>query len=435
MKKFFTPLVTVIVFLISLLIFTFIWYQFELHQSADSVNINSFDDFLLYLLGYGDVQLPNIFSKTLFSIISLLSLTLFSSIFTVSLFEIRSKIKIQPKIYVWYKKEKSNIASVMLINGKKDMYNLNVSLILSYGNKIQTEEKCIPFMPKNIIKMLDFQIAPGSLFYNFLRYNLKGRKNPPILVLTATYTDIIKGQEYTICKKFQYNNDEHNDFVFLPGSVLKAQYKNISCNIIKEMEKTITSYEEKKRKEDVNNYILNNLFNINLAFANPINSEDIDISYGYYDEFNGKTIPQNEAFEANVHMNSKASYDPNDFSMICISSPMDGDWTKYYDLGCHFNFDYFVENLTVVLEIKVNYPNENCEKNLHYDLIPNDNLEKFSLKLNDMDRDLFQSVKEICFTVFYKNVDITNPKGRFVIANCSLEIEEEKNSSAVQPII
>lgn len=110
--------------------------------------------------------------------------------------------------------------------------------------------------------------------------------------------------------------------------------------------------------------------------------------------------------------------------MACISRPMDGDWTRYYDLGCHFNFDYYVENLTVILEIKVNCPNDGGQENFRFQLTPNDNLERFSLKLNDKKRDLFQSVTEVCFTVFYENVDITNPKGRFVITNCALEIEE-----------
>lgn len=123
-------------------------------------------------------------------------------------------------------------------------------------------------------------------------------------------------------------------------------------------------------------------------------------------------------------MDSKRYYNPKDFSMACISTPLDGDWTKYYDLGCHFNFDYYAENLTLVLEIKVSGSSGGCEENFSFKLVPNDGLERFSFKLNDKKRDLFQSVREICFTVFYENVDINNPKGRFVIANCALEIEE-----------
>lgn len=420
MKKAFTPIITIIIFLAFLLLFTFAWYQFEMHQSSNNIVVNSFEDFLIYLLGYGDIQLPNLFSKTLFSIVSLLGLTLFSSVFTVSLFEMRSKIKIQNKIYIWSKTDRSNIASVILVNGKKDMYNLNASLILSYGNEIQTEEKCVPFIPKNKIKMLDFRISPGSVFYNFLRLQLKGNKQSPILVFTATYADIVKGQEYTICKKFQYYSKDHNDFIFSPKSMLKAQYEDISRHIIKEIEKSLSPIYE----DEVKDYILNNSFDINLAATNPINGEDIDISYGYYDELNEKAFSQNKAFEVNVHMNSKGHYSPKDFSMACISRPMDGDWTRYYDLGCHFNFDYYVENLTVILEIKVNCPNDGGQENFRFQLTPNDNLERFSLKLNDKKRDLFQSVTEVCFTVFYENVDITNPKGRFVITNCALEIEE-----------
>ena len=424
MKKFFTPLVTVIVFLMLILLFTFIWYQFELHQSSEEVIINSFEDFLLYLLGYGDVQLPNIFSKTLFSIISLLGLTLFSSVFTVSLFELRSKIKIQPKIYVWDKTEKLNIASVVLVNGKKDMYNLNASLILSYTNEIQTEEKCIPFIPKNTVKMLDFYITPGSVFYNFFRFNLKDKYNRPILVFTATYTDIVKGQEYTICKKFQYYADEHNDFVFLPQSVLKAQYENISHNIIKELEKSVSIEYEKEMKEKLDEYVSSKMFAINLASANPINGEDIDILYGYYDELMKKNFSQNQAFEVNVHMDGKTDYNPKDFSMVCVSRPLDGDWTKYYDLGCHFNFDYLIENLTVVLEIKATFLEENREENLSFKLAPTDGFKTFSLRLNDKNRDFFQSIKEICFTVFYENVNITDPNGHFVITDCTLEVKD-----------
>lgn len=231
MKKAFAPIITIIVFLVFFLLFTFLWYQFEKCQTSKDAAINSFEDFLIYMLGYGDIQLPNLFPKTIFSIISLLGLTLFSSVFTVSLFEMRSKIKIMNKVYIWCKTDKSNIASVVLVNGNKDMYNLNASLILSCGNEIQTEEKYIPFIQKNKVKILNFCITPGSVFYNFFRLQLKENKHPPILIFTAKYVDIVKGQEYAICKKFQYYSKDHNDFVFSPTSVLNAQYENISRHI------------------------------------------------------------------------------------------------------------------------------------------------------------------------------------------------------------
>lgn len=420
MKKSIKPLMTVIIFMILLLLITLIWYRIESGQSSDEIPINSFEDFLIYLLGYGDIQLPNIFSKTVFSIVSLLGLTLFSSIFTVNLFERWDKIKIEPKIFIWNKKSKTNVASVILTNGKKDMYNLNAKLILSYRSQVQTEEKYIPFISKKDIKSLEFNIAPGTVVYNFLRYNLKGDAVKPVLVFTAAYTDISKGHEYTVCKKYQYFDKNRSDIFFSPNSVFKAPYEQISHHILKEIEKKADPGLEKK----VQNYILNNSFNIDLSSAIPINAEDIDISYGY--SLNNFDLPPNKAFEAKVHMTERVSYNPSDFCIACVVGPLGSDWIKYYDLGCSLNFNYFIDsNITVTLEIKCALLDSDKENTIFFNLMPNDDFEKFTLKLNKYEREMFRTVSELCFTVFYKNTDAENHTGHFVISSCALEIEEE----------
>ncbi|MBR6005273.1 MAG: hypothetical protein IK063_03490, partial [Clostridia bacterium] len=93
----------------------------------------------------------------------------------------------------------------------------------------------------------------------------------------------------------------------------------------------------------------------------------------------------------------------------------------FYDLNCALKFDYKITgDMAVTLEFKCGNDNgikKTCK------LLSSDEFETYSFSLKDLNRDDLALVREICFTVFYRDVDAKNPIGSFVIKNCVLEVE------------
>lgn len=409
----------IIVFLASLVVISYVWYKFEISRLSDPSQAIPFIDYVLYLLGYGEVEIDNHYSKTFFSVLSLFVLTLLSSVFTVNLFELRGKVKVGSKMLVWDKQNVHHFASIILKSGGKDVYNVKITLILSDGNKVKTEEKYIPFIPKRMPRIVDFKIAPGTVCYDYLRTIIKGSFNLPILLATVTYTDIDNGQEYTICKKYNYSKDKNKGIVFDEKSSLACSYEKISYSLFNKIAVNNSVIDTKTRA-----YIDNNSFLINLKQATPINASDIDISYGYSSgNPNGVVFTSERAFKANVHMNNKDNYIPEDFTMICVSRPLNGNWSAYYEMGCRLTFDCLVEgDISLTLELKY-FDNETGEEKKYEQVFLNQNgFESYSLDLKKLKQDDLKNIKELCFTVFYKDVSSNNPTGSFTITNCMLEV-------------
>ncbi len=405
----------ILVFLTSLAVISYIWYKIEMSRLSDPSQAIPFIDYVLYLLGYGEVDIENHYSKTFFSVLSLFVLTLLSSVFTVNLFELRGKVKVSSKMLVWDKENIHHFASVVIRSGGKDVYNLKITLILSEGDMVKAEEKYIPFIPKRTSKVVDFKIAPGTVCYDYLRRIVKGSVSSPILLATVIYTDIDNGQEYTICKKYNYAKG----IVFDDNSSLACDYERVSYRLFN---KNVSNSNEINTKTRA--YIDNNSFLIDLKQASPINAADIDLSYGYSsDNPNVVVFTSERAFTANVHMNNKDNYVPDDFTMICVSRPLNGNWSAYYEMGCRLTFDCLVEgNISLTLELKY-FDNETGEEKKYEQVFLNQNgFESYSLDLKKFNQDDLKNIKELCFTVFYKNVSSNNPTGSFTITNCMLEV-------------
>ncbi len=407
----------VVVFLTSLVVISFVWYKIEVGRlDAPSQNI-PFIDYVLYLLGYGEVDIENHYSKTFFSVLSLFVLTLLSSVFTVNLFELRGKVKVSPKMLVWDKQNIHHFASIAMKSNGKDIYNMKITLILSDGNKVKTEEKYIPFIPKRTSRIVDFKIAPGTVCYDYLRSVVKGSMGSPILLTTVTYTDIDNGQEYTICKKYNYTKNK--GIIFDSNSILARDYDNVSYRLFNKIVGDGNEIDTKTKT-----FIEKNSFPISLKKANPINAEDIDLSYGYSsDNPNGITFPSDKALCAKVHMDSKDKYEGKDFTMVCLSRPLDGDWSSYYDMGCRLTFDCLVKgDISLTLEFKYfDSDTREIQKYTHV-FSDQDGFESYSLNLNKFNRESLKNVHELCFTIFYEDVNVANPTGAFVITNCMLEV-------------
>lgn len=406
-------------FLISLALISYVWYKIEMSRLADSSQAIPFIDYVLYLLGYGEVNIENHYSKTFFSVLGLFVLTLLSSVFTVNLFDLRGKVKVSSKMLVWDKQSVNHFASIFIKSGGKDVYNLKITLILSDGNMVKTEEKYIPFIPKRTSRRVDFKISPGTVCYDYLRNIIKGSVSAPVLLATIIYTDIDSGQEYTICKKYNYAKGNSKGIVFDDNSTLACDYEKISYKLFNKI-----GSENNEINPITRSYIDNNIFLINLKEAKPINAFDIDLFYGYStDNPNAVVFTSERAFTANVHMNSKDKYSPKDFTMICVSSPLNGNWSAYYEMGCQLTFDYLVEGeISLAFELKYFDNETGVEKKYEQVFINQNGFESYSLDLKKFKQDDLKNIKELCFTVFYENVSSNNPTGSFTITNCMLEV-------------
>lgn len=384
----------ILVFFLSLAIIALAWYAVEIATLGKNETPVPFIDFILYLLGFGDLDSKDHYLQTAFSTLGLFSVTLLSSVFTVNLFELRSKVKIDPIIIV----KSKDCASIMLKASGKDVYNLTATLIAKCGQDVSIDEQVFPFVPKKSSQELEFDIAPGTVIYKYLRtVYLKNDENPQ-LILKIAYTDIESGQEYSMAQKYQYFDNKNQSIVF-------CEDKSSNNN---------ESFEKSVRKS-----IEQNTFDINLATILPCEAEDIDISYGYQDD--NIVLSHKETFTATVHMNSNRAYEPQTFTMAVTSDLLGNDWSTYYDLGCALKFDYKIKgDIAVTLELKYGTSNTIKYEQILY---PKSKFQTFTLELQKFNREELKNIKELCFTVFYKDVNPKAPFGSFIIKKCVLEVE------------
>lgn len=384
----------VLVFFLFLGIIALAWYAIEIPTLGKDETAVPFVDFILYLLGFGDIDSKDHYLQTAFSTLGLFAVTLLSSVFTVNLFDLRSKVKISPKIII----DGKNRAVLKLNTAGKDVYNLTATLISKCGQDITTEEQLYPFIAKKATQKLYFEIAPGTPIYKYLRATYLKTDLESQLILTISYTDIESGQEYAMAQKYQYSASKNRDIIFSEDD----------------------NSEHNDRFEDiVKDNITGNTFEINLASIWPCEADDIDISYGYQDS--KIALSHKQAFQANVHMNGSRTYEPLTFTMAVTNDLLGNDWTTYYDLGCALKFDYMIEgDIAVTMELKYD-----SDKEIKYEqkLCPKGTFHTYVLKLQELNYEELRNVRELCFTVFYKDVNSENPTGDFIIKNCVLEVE------------
>lgn len=386
MKQIGRILKIILVFFVALICISLVWYAVSMAVREPGERPVPVIDYVLYLLGFGDLDMKDHYLQTVFSTLGLLTVTLLSSVFTVSLFELRSKVRIGKNIRILDK----DTALLELESAGKDVYNLTATVIAKCGRDLTTQEEYFPFVAKKEKLGLRFAIGPGTPLYKYLRAVYQKAPQKPQLVLTVVYTDIESGQEYTMARKYQLS-DEESDFLFdgqLPEQALKQR-------------------------------ILDNTFPLNLAAVRACNAEDIDLSYGAVE--GPLQLTQKEAFCACVHMNGNRHYEPDTFTMAVTSDLLGNDWTRYYDLGCVLKFRYRVQgNVAVTVELKYG-ENRSCVETRR--LPAGGQWEQFGLDLRQLDREKLAQVAELCFTVFYKDVDVADPTGCFEVRNAALEVD------------
>ena len=384
MKAVWKILKIILAFALSLAIIAVVWYGVELSTLEEGEPAVPFIDFILYLLGFGDINTDDHYLQTAFSTLGLFAVTLLSSVFTVNLFDLRSQVKILSKLTV----PDQHRGKLELKAAGKDVYNLTAVLIAKCGQDVTTQEQFFPFIAKRSLQELQFDLAPGTPLYKYLRARFGDAQMDSQLILTLSYTDIESGQEYVTAQKFQYSPQGKSDFVFGAAGELESAIRE---------------------------HIRGNTFAINLASVWACEAEDMDISYG------DGALTQQQAFRADVHMNGNRIYEPRTFTMAVTGELLGNDWRVYRDLGCALKFDYWVQgDMTVTMELK--YGTDRVQK-YECALRPKGDFQSYGLDLRQFDREQLENVRELCFTVFYKDVDPASPVGSFAIRNCVLEVE------------
>ena len=369
------------VFFACLFAISLVWYFIESVNSSGN-EANSVIDYVLYLIGYGDLDMDDHYSLTVFSIISLFTLTLMSSVFTVSLFELRSKARLLPMIKISEENgEYTACAEIKTIG--KDIYDVTAVLIAKIGEEIHSENLYFPYVPKKSVQRIKLSFDVGSPLYKYMRSSLEGNNETAPLIITLAYTDIEGGQEYKSCAKFNYSR-ENGDFGY--------SHKELHDILI-------------------DDYLLREEFPVDITKANAINDEDISISF-----------EKANAMRAVVDMTSHKDYELKSFVMACLSDFEDNDWRKFADLGYHLDLEYQVKGrMTVTLEFK--YGDKNL-KVYRQSLHPEGEFKHFSLALNSevVNYEELSNIRELCFTVFYEDTDLEAHSGEFVIQNCALRL-------------
>lgn len=401
-----TKLIKIIgIFLISLFIITFIWYFIE--RATGSNSADSFAEFLMYLLGYGEVKSKFILSKTVFTVIGLLSVTLLSSVFTVSLFDLRRKLKISPDIIIAENEANSFSYTIAMASNRKDIYNIQLRLICDTDDEVCYEDFFVPYLSKSSkIKLINKDVLPGTVIYDYLRAAIAKNNNSACLLLVASYIDMGNGQEYTICNRYRYD-EEKFIFVHRESENILCDYTDLSDNLIKKIEQT--SDEEIKAR--AGSFIRNDSFSADLSQIATICSEDIDVT------------KEGGNFTADFHMNSREEYKPDDFCMLCLPKPFGGDWSIYRKLGGSLEFDYRVsEGTSILVEIKGEHKIK-LPYTDHLELKPTKGTEHFSFDFSGYEQNQLKNIEEICFTVFYKNTSKNTHSGSFMISDLNVKIK------------
>ena len=385
--------VTVIGFFGSFFLISLVAYLLDVKLLNDASCL--YDEYLLYLLGYGELCCVNGCFKVIFSIVSLTVLALFSSVCTVGLFELRSKLKIDNRIAIKKNKYGDFTATVKLKNRQKDVYGAKICMIVTIDNKTFSDETQIAYIPKKKFGDAVFTVGLNSVMYKHFKEHLTKNTANSQLVITATYTDIISGKEYTICKKYSCKNAK--DFIFLEDCNLPVPKKMVS---------------NESARAEFNEFINQNQFHVDFSRAKIVNSKEPD---------KGPTDSSNIFCE---EFNPKSSYTDGDFQMLCIPIPANENWGVYHDLNCLLNIDvYVINDIEINLEIK-----RDDGRTIQIDDIPRlfKGLHSINIDLSQYRRHNWENVKEICFTVFYQNVKSTDKTAHFFVKECAFVLPKSE---------
>lgn len=399
-----------------------IWYWIEYNQytSVQTTKSNypyTLNEFFLYVIGYNDIDAENQIGKSIFSLICLLGTTLLSSIFTVSLFEFRSKLLLNKKAIIWQDTDDNKVVSFSIESKNYDLYNVVVSLNISYGIHHYQEERTITYLPKKKCLPIDFDIKVGSVPYRYLRNYFKDEISDTIMVCMVSYVDSESGTSYTICSEYSIDDiGKKSTIIFNQNPMFKNDYDGFT----KDQYKNSLLACDDEFKQSIKEYILNNVV-FNLCNVQAIRAENINLfTNSYHDRRGGKEDdPNANAFYAKVHFDSEIQ-NKDDYGMILLNYDPNFNWQYYYENNAVIMFDIFVKGpITVVFEIKGS-EKKRYDKTVE-ELSFNATREYMHIEFNlqKISENDWSKITELCFTVFDRTLD---RKGSFSVKNFEIVV-------------
>lgn len=374
--------VGVMFFIFIFLSLTLIGYFVEVKLLGES--IYSYMDYLLYLLGYGDIGDSDIWFRLFFSVASLIALSLLSSACTVTWLESRRILSLGEQIIIRETEEGGFVAAVRLKSKKRDVYGAKIALIINASDKAYSEETDVVYIPKNDVAEAVFEIGLNSVVYKYFRQVFAQGATGAELVVTAAYSDIVSGESFSACRK--YTCGDPSGFAFL-------------------------SQEERDSTERFRAFVLQDCFPIDLSEAEVLDStHNLRSAYAEMGCFP-------------IAFHREKEYKNGDFQMLFVPIPEVSEWGVYHDMGCKLTITLGItEDICVAVEIKrtdgsiLKVKGNRCLTREQASL---------SVDLADYKRSTWENIKELCFTVFYENVSTPDKCGTVVIEKCAFVLTRE----------
>ena len=342
----------------------------------------TYNDYLLYLLGYGDLENVNAVFKLVFSISSLTILTLLSSACTVTWLESKRNLVLDDHIVISKSDDNMFLAGLQLKSRKRDVFGAKVFAIVNVNGKAYSESTEIAYIPKNKCATAIFEINLNSVIYKHFRESYNKKSDVTELVITVTYSDIISGTEYTVCEKFSCT--ETSNFIFCDNQTATTSSNSIET--------------------EFNKFISQQKFDVDFEEAVRIDSKLPDrIKVGRAERFD-------------VNFNTSVNYTDGDFQMLFVPIPEVSNWGVYHDMKCTFQIELLIaDDIDITVEIK---KSNGSILPLHCDNKVTQNASVLTVKLEDYRRDTWEDIRELCLTVFKRDVRTENKEAQFFVKEC-----------------
>jgi len=364
-------------------------------------------EYFLFTIGYGESS-ESLLVQNMFALIGIVTITLMTTYLTINLLWRIDDVKISSQIPIWLQENNKYYASVLIANEGADICKLKADFMAcdENGEEISKSQSFIkPLLIKKSFWKIDIPVE-NSFFYEVLRVMRKWKRYCR-LYLTFSFVDTSTGQESI--KVVEYAEDDifavetPGGFLNEPGPKWKQRTE------LKKWPATDKAFDE---------WICRNIIPFTLSDAKSINN-------------GGKItiLPAAEGgFLAKVKFPKGPMYKETDFVMALLdfkASPM--DWLPYCSENAEFQAELSGHEgiKAVTIEIKSNGRKQELLKK---DVELSQEAKVYSYPLQEMvekgaDMEIvnsFESVGEICFTVFFGNLMAS--EAEFSVHRCGLKM-------------
>lgn len=361
----------------------------------------------LYTIGYGESK-ESLLAQNIFALIGIVTVTLMTTYLTINLFWRMDDVKISSQIPIWLEENNKYFASVLIANEGEGICKLKGDFMACDDNgeeisKSKSFEK--PLLIKKSFWKIDIPVE-NSFLYKVLR-TMRKWKLFCRLYLTFSFVDTATGQESIKVVEYTENDifavEMPGGFSAEPGRKWKERAELQKSSVADKV---------------FDDWICRNVIPLFPGAAIPI-------------ENGGKIyiLPAADGgFLAEADFSCGCAYNETHFVMALLdyrANPM--DWSTYYSENAVFLAELSGNDEIgkVTIEIKSNGRKRELLKK---EVKVSQEAAVFCFPLQEMieknaDEEIiesFESVSEICFTVFFCN--IFAPKAKFSVHRCVLEI-------------